>query len=397
MRAALILLLPLVACSAKRNPSSAYAEEPAYWDDAAGYELDAETELAYVEKSKRDAPAPSRPAAPSPPAPPGLAAPEPTPEPSEPVEQAPAQRMIHYDGWARLRATDPTGTLDAIAALATEAGGRVDLLSGRQITVRVPVESFEAIYDRVLELGDVIDKSVRADDVTDQFLAVDLRVRTLRMTRDRLVALLAKAESEEEKLALLQQITRVTEELDATESQLRTLADLAAMSRISVEVVPREAFGTSAQGPELAGMEWIRGLSPFRRAVFEDDKRLGLEVPKGLVSLAMRGPFVAESPEGAVLWTLRVPNDPMGDADFWIATVEDRIASEFADPERRELGRWDCLALDEPGSDEPYRWQICVAPEGRHLHVAQVYYPGPESLERYGEAVDRVLRVGGDS
>lgn len=318
---------------------------------------------------------------------------------SEP-SSAPAgavDRMVHYEGYAQLRHANPSELLDRVIAVAEASGGRTERLAGATVIVRVPVAAFEQTYAQILALGDVMSKSVRADDVTDQFLAVDLRVKNLRTTRDRLVQLLARATEQEEKLRLLAEITRVTEELDAFESQLRTLSDLAAMSRISVTAVPREAFANASQQPELHGFEWIRSLSPFRRSVWADDKRVSLVVPEGLVALSKSGPFAAESADGVVVWTMRLPNDPVGDADFWIDAVEDRIASEFAAPTARDLGAWRCLELDQPGADEPYHWSICARTAGDKLELGQVYYPSPAMVARYGAAVEASFAGGGDS
>jgi hypothetical protein len=346
---------------------------------------------------KKSPPKPSRapgaPPPPPPPPPPDGMPPTEVAEPTTPDAPA-AERMIHYEGWGRLKVPNPRETLDAVVALAETFGGRTEQLAGNTVSIRVPVLKFEEAWDAVLALGDVMDRSVRADDVTEAFTAIDLRARTLRATQQRLVELLARAREEEEKLVLLQELTRVSEELDAIESQLRTLSDLADMSRITVEAVAREAFTAGGGRPELDGFGWIGALSPFRRYA-DDPHRVELPVPDGLVALTPRGPFVAESPEGTVLWTQRVPNDPLGAGAFWIAAVEDRLAEEFATPVQTRLGEWDCLSVDEPGADEPYHWQICVKPRGRRLEVAQVYYPSPEQLARYGPGIDQALASGG--
>ena len=208
--------------------------------------------------------------------------------PTSPKATPAPDRMVHYDGWARMRVTRAEETLDAIAALAVDAGGRVDRLSGRDVSVRVPVDAFRDTWKAVLELGDILDKSVRADDITEQFLAVDLRVRTLETMQNRLVKLLGRAKSDEEKLALLQQITRVTEELDSTRSMLNTLRDLAAMSTIRVEAVPREAFAGRSSRTELDGFGWIGSLSPFNHTVWDSEKRVELSVPDEMVVLVLR-------------------------------------------------------------------------------------------------------------
>jgi hypothetical protein len=113
------------------------------------------------------------------------------------------------------------------------------------------------------------------------------------------------------------------------------------------------------------------------------------------VVLAPRGPFVAESADGTVLWAERVPNDPVGTAAFWAAAIEDRVASEFANPQRTRLGSWECLSVDQPAADEPYHWQICVEPVGRWVQVVQAYYPNPAQLTRYGAGVDAAITAEG--
>jgi hypothetical protein len=319
-------------------------------------------------------------------------APPPEPTAAEGVQD----RMIHYTGYARIRATKVHETLDAVAKLATEQGGRVEQLSETTITVRVPVALFDAAWKEVLGLGDVLDRSVSAEDVTDAFTEVDLRVHILQVTRDRLVQLLAKAESEDEKLALLREIQSTTERLDQIESQLRTLRGLADYSRITVEVVAREAVASGgAGGPTPAGMEWIASLSPFRRDLRSDDHRVALPVPEGMVSLSPKGPFVAESPEGVALWTGRLENEPRGDAAFWIDAVTARLGTDFANATSKSLGPWKCVELVD-ASEEPYTWDVCVQvdPVDRKLWLGEVYYPTAESKVRYQPAIDESFSGG---
>ena len=107
---------------------------------------------------------------------------------------------------------------------------------------------------------------------------------------------------------------------------------------------------------------------------------------------------MAESADGAVVWTLRIPNDPAGDGPFWIRGISERLSEQFDGVTPREVGAWSCVSFDEPGADGPYRWQVCVQPRGRHLWVAQVYYPTPDAAQRYGDRVDAALaEVGGAS
>lgn len=394
------VILIAAGCAKHSAPSAGYLEEAASYGGAP-YPMEVaadEAEMSYAPAAKSAGPAPgARAVAAMPPPPP---APPPSAEPTEPAppaqaEAAQAERMVHYAGWARLRATQVSAAIDQAKAIALAAGGRVESLSSDAITVRVPVAQFDAAWRTLLALGDVMDRSVTAEDVTDAFLAVDLRVKTLTVTRDRLMALLAKAETEEEKLALLRELQRVTEQLDSFERQLRTLRGLADFSRISLEFVPREAFANAAAGPDVTGFGWIGALSPFRRDVGAEGKRIALPVPEGLVVLSPKGAYVAESPEGAAIWTGTLPNDPRADAAFWIAAVHERLGDDFAKAETRAVGTWQCLTLTD-GGEAPYVWEVCVQVDAadKTLWLGEVYYPSLEAQQRYAPAIAAALTGG---
>lgn len=307
---------------------------------------------------------------------------------------AAAVRMVHYDGYAQLRVTRVEEGVAALTALAASVGGAVERVSGRSVTLRVPVARFQEAFDAALALGDVLGQSITAEDVTEAFTAVDLRLSTARATRDRLVVLLAKAEDEQEKLQLVRQIQRVSEEIDVLEAQVRTLADLAARSRITVELVPREALAWQGPDAETAEMAWIRGLSPFRRDLALDSRKLALDVPEGMVGLDLRRAFVAEAPDGARIWSHSVKNLPVGDAAFWLAALESRLARDFASVQRSTAGGFAVLTLVDRG-DDPYTWMVAVRITGGRLELVQAYLPDPAQAARYGEAVRAVLAAAG--
>ena len=379
-------LVMMSACLAKKYGEESYTM-PVQYDESA--------DVGWADDESSAGNASPAPAPPPPPRTEPVESSVPESEPTQSAQQAPA-RMVHYDGHARMRVTNVDDLLKEIEEVAVESGGRVDRLYGNTITIRVPVGEFDATWKTLLDLGDVLSRSVRADDISAQFMAVDLRVKTLRTTLNRLIELLAKAVEEEEKLALLQQITRVTEQLDQFESQLRTLSDLAAMSRITIEAIPREQYASQRRG-EYDGFYWVSQISPFRRAVFEDDHRIALPNTDGLVTLSTKGPFVAESPDGTVLWTQRMENDPKGGGAFWVAALADRLDGQFTGYDTSAIGSWSCLGLDEAGADEPYHWQICVQPDGKHLNVSQAFFPDPDQWARYGPRIAGALSFGGES
>lgn len=390
-----LLTLTLVAwllagCALKASPrQESYAYESDDYGGDAGY---ADTLAAAPARASRSESGRSV-APPPPPSPmPSTAAapaPQPVPTPADSAPAAPepaADRMVHYDGWARLRVTRTQDLLDSVATLAEELGGKVESLYSDTVVVAVPVARFEEAFQRVLALGDVLDKSITATDITEAFTAVELRLRTAEATRTRLQALLARAEEEQEKLQLLREIARLTEEIDLMKSQVELLASLASYSRITVQAVPRQAVSTRTNQEEPWGLGWIQQLSAFRQGVAAQGKLLALEVPEGFVALDLKKRFVAESADGAVIRSGRFENVPAGDTDFWMAAVKERLAPEFARAEVEPWGSFQVLTLVD-GSEAPYVYLVAVRADGRKLDLVEVTFPGLPQQERHGAAV----------
>lgn len=312
---------------------------------------------------------------------------------SAPVPPPSADRMVFYSGWAQLRVARVEEGIDAARALAEGVEGRVETIGPDYVVLRVPVDRFGEVFEALLELGEVLDKQITADDVTDSYRAVSLRLETAKATRARLQELLARAESEEEKLELLRQIQRLTDDIDGMEAQARTLSQLASMSRITLSLVARDALAWQGPEDEAAELAWIRRLTPFHTEVDAASRKHRLAVPEGMVALDLRRRFVAESPDGARIWTHKLLNEPAGDAAFWLDAVEERLAGDFGTAIRGELGGYAALRLVDR-SDEPYVWVIAARVEGRHLHLVQIYYPSAEHEARHVEAVSAVLSGG---
>lgn len=309
------------------------------------------------------------------------------------AQVTPVRRSIYYNGFARMRVTRPTEVLDQVVAMTTQLGGFVERLSSNSVTVRVPVDQFQATFDRIVKLGDVLEKSITAQDVTDALMEIGLRLETSRATRERLIALLAKARTEDEKLQLLAQIQRVTEEIDRLEAQIRTLESLAAFSRITVETVQREALSARSSSDEIAEFQWIQNLSPFRRDVAGWGERLAFEVPDGLVELDNKRMFMTESADGASFWASHRPNKPEGTSAFWLDALKVRLEPEFEKSTVETWGRYQVLRLVDR-SESPYVYLVGVAAEGDKLELVEVHYPSSAHEQRYGAKVKAAVEGG---
>lgn len=115
------------------------------------------------------------------------------------------------------------------------------------VTVRVPVDSYGALLLQVRNLGAAVRSAqTSTTDVTGQSVDLDAQSRTLRDTRDQLLAIKGKAGQVGDILTVQQRIDDVTARINSIEGQAAVLRDQAAMSTLTVTV--REAGDPSYGG-----------------------------------------------------------------------------------------------------------------------------------------------------
>lgn len=107
------------------------------------------------------------------------------------------------------------------------------------LSFRVPVARFdEALSDVQGIAKKVYSSTVRGDDVTEEFVDLESRQKTLTATRDRLLQLLAEAKTVEETLQVNQTLNEYQAQIDQVEGRIKYLSQSAAMSTINVALAP---------------------------------------------------------------------------------------------------------------------------------------------------------------
>lgn len=99
------------------------------------------------------------------------------------------------------------------------------------------------MLDRIKKLGDVERVKLASDDVTRQTQDLDARITAQRASVDRLVAMLAKANTTKDLIALEKAVSDRQGNLESMEAEQRTLADEVALSSIAV------SFSSVANAP----------------------------------------------------------------------------------------------------------------------------------------------------
>ncbi len=313
-----------------------------------------------------------------------------------PVQPAaePVQRLRYHNGFIKLQAAKPDEVLDQATALTQAAGGYVESLDGLRVVLRVPAGRFEELYARLLKLGDVLEKSVTVQDITDQYADVDLRLQIAEAARRRLVELLAKAKSEKEKLSILKEIERLSTQIEYLTAQRDTLLKMAQYARITLEIKER-AFEQGRAEVRIGAFAWIGRLSPFEKQVAAAGAAWRLAPPAGFVVLADQAPWSAESADGAAVWASRQANVPAGDTDFWLAAVRLRLGPQFAAVETLSVGDFKVLRLVARGNDAyVYLIALRARRDGEKFDLAEIYFPSQAHETRHRSAVLDALAKG---
>ena len=130
-------------------------------------------------------------------------------------------------------------TLDKVVELAESLGGYLAGRKDTSVQVRVPSARFRDAFSHLEKLGEVMHLSVTADDVSEQYSDLEVRLTNLRATRQRLQELLARAGGIPDVLQVERELERVAAEIEQIEGKMRFLRSRAAFSLLTVNVAVR--------------------------------------------------------------------------------------------------------------------------------------------------------------
>ncbi len=122
------------------------------------------------------------------------------------------------------------------------------------ITYRAPVAAVDALLEGAAGLGDESWRTRSATDVRDQIADVDSRVSSARASLDRLNALLARAETLSEIIAIESQIASRQSDLESLLARQKSLADSTATATVTT------TFVTTAAVPDEEPSGFLDGL-----------------------------------------------------------------------------------------------------------------------------------------
>lgn len=159
-------------------------------------------------------------------------------------------RTVHLD----LTVADSERAAEEAQRIAAEAGGYVGAMEANRwselmqyrITLRVPGESLDAVVGQLKALALRLEgESQETQDVTDRYVDLEARLKTLALTETELQALLAEAREKGQKvegiMAIYRELTEIRSKSETLKGRLNLLENQVALSTIHLTLRPDEA------------------------------------------------------------------------------------------------------------------------------------------------------------
>lgn len=171
---------------------------------------------------------------------------------SAPGQAAGVSRMILKNAEVNVMVEDSDVAIDRLTQIVGDVGGYI--VSSRiwfqeyygenykyaSITIGVPAAQFEVSLRRIRNLAvRVLNETASGEDVTDQFVDLESRLRNLEATQERIKSFLEQAKTVDEALRINQELAAVEAQIEEVKGRMNYLNDRSAFSTITVTVSPQ--------------------------------------------------------------------------------------------------------------------------------------------------------------
>jgi DNA-binding FrmR family transcriptional regulator len=141
-----------------------------------------------------------------------------------------------------------------------KSGGYVQSQSVREeeqayLVLRVPAPQLRPMLDAMAALGSEESRSVASQDVTEQYIDTEARLKNAIALRDRLKALLGQAKGVKDILEIEKELTRVQSDIDSMEGRLKKLKGQVDFAQIDLTLKRKKILGPL--GYIVYGIGWV--------------------------------------------------------------------------------------------------------------------------------------------
>ncbi|MDG4779157.1 DUF4349 domain-containing protein [Micromonospora sp. WMMD961] len=233
------------------------------------------------------------------------------------------QRAIIYTGTMRVQVDDVDVAARETVAVATRAGGFVggdqrrsaDEDAVAELQLRVPAPKFAGVVEEISKLGTQQSREIDTQDVTEETVDLDARITSQRARVDSARRLLSRATTITDLVTLENELGRREADLASLEAKKRRLADLTALSTITVSLAgpaTKKATEEKSETGFLVGLKggwkaFVASLTVLLTVLGALLPWLALGVPVAVLLLVLRRRKRISAPDAPVSAPLPVP------------------------------------------------------------------------------------------
>jgi hypothetical protein len=153
------------------------------------------------------------------------------------------------------------------------AGSQIRQDGDRQtatVTIRVPADptTYQATLERLRGLAErVVDEQAQAQDITEEYVDLESRLRNLRASEESLLALMSKATRVEDIINIQRELTNVRGQIEQIQGRKQALERRADMATITLTIREVGAFSRPGWSPGSTFEEAVRALGVALRGL----------------------------------------------------------------------------------------------------------------------------------
>jgi len=157
----------------------------------------------------------------------------------------PANRHIIREGTMSVRVKDLADAETSVMASLRRVGGYLESANGASLasetpqltmTVRIPVAEFDNFAAGIGKLGDVLSRTASAQDVTDQIVDAEARMKAMRAEEAAYIEMLRQTRNLNDTLSVRQRLGDVRQQIEQLDAMRTALRGRAAMSSLTIDL-----------------------------------------------------------------------------------------------------------------------------------------------------------------
>ena len=154
-----------------------------------------------------------------------------------------------------------SGTKNSVNASGNKSG---------TITLKVPAGKFDALVTDISRIGKVMNQSIQASDITEEYVDLESRLKTQKELEQRLIKLLdEKAVKLSDVIEIEEKLASVRQKIESIEGKMKLLKSQSDLSTLTINVYEPSMLSTSSGGGFFYELKQAikKGLSGFTKVL----------------------------------------------------------------------------------------------------------------------------------